>query len=283
MIFLSLVKSDKTVKIKNKTYGYINKIIYSLDTFRVIGMIKNPKKFVYVSRCEIDVIERCEKLGISMKGYRYINRLESVCKSFIGKEITIDACFSGKSIPITNINIVGNMLEDIFYPFFKESCPDFREGPKQSSPDYYAGDFQFELKAFYKTPGFDISNFTSFIHQVSEPDGLIKKLFKTKYLVFEYDIKNDAFIIKNFWLLNIWDLPSYGKTNPISVQSKKNIWYNIRPGPKTTWVKGDKSATLFIENLIKCIETCPNDLDNKDYLISCILKQKEEAKIQGFL
>ena len=41
------------------------------------------------------------------------------------------------------------------------------------------------MKAFLNSPGFDISNCISLMKKISEPGGLIKKLFKTKYIIFE--------------------------------------------------------------------------------------------------
>ncbi len=175
-------------------------------------------------------------------------------------------------------------MEDIFFPFYKEACPDFEEGPKQESPDFFADgkQFQFEQKAFYGSPGFDISNFTSFLHQMSKPGGLEKKLFKTKYLVFEYGLEGDGFVIKNFWMLNIWDLPTYGNKYPISMQAKKGIWCNIRPGVTSGWSDPSKTPAKFLEKLLECIDLCGH-LEGKQDLKASILTQMEEAKTRGLL
>jgi hypothetical protein len=216
--------------------------------------------------------------------YPNLEALDTLCKSFVGKKIYLNATFNGRSYPIMNPNLVGDLLEDIFYPLYKEVCVDFEEGPKQESPDFFGHgkEFQFEQKAFYNSPGFDISNFTSLVHQMSKPGGLVKKLFKTKYLVYEYGMSEGSFVIKNFWMLNIWNIPTYGLTYPISMQAKKKIWYNIRPGPKTSWTETSKTPMMFVENLLKCIEQC-HHLEDKPTLKSSIVTQIEEAKLQGFL
>ncbi len=216
--------------------------------------------------------------------YPNLEALDTLCKSFVGKKIVLTANFNGRSLPIMNPNLVGDLLEDIFFPFYKEECPDFEEGPKQESPDFFGHEkqFQFEQKVFYESPGFDISNFTSLIHQISKSGGLIRKLFKTKYLVYEYGIDESAFVIKNFWMLNIWNLPTYGKTYPISMQVKKKMWYNIRPGTKASWIDSSKTPHMFLDNLLKCINQCSH-LEDKESLKSSILTQIEEAKLQGFL
>jgi hypothetical protein len=216
--------------------------------------------------------------------YPHIESLRTMCKGFIGEKINLITTFKGRSIPINNVNIVGDLLEDVFFPFYKDACPDFEEGPKQESPDFFAYDkeFQFEQKVFCGSPGFDISNFTSLVHQISKPGGLIRKLFKTKYLVYEYTSDRCDFIIKDFWLLNIWDLPVYDKTYPISVQVKKNMWYNLRPGAKSGWRDSTKTPSKFLEKLISCIDICEH-LCDKDILKASIIKQMEEAKTLGFL
>ena len=192
--------------------------------------------------------------------------------------------FNGKTISIVNPDIVGNALEELFFPFYCEVCPDFKQGPPQNPPDFYALDneFQFEQKCFGKSPGFDISSFGGFINQISEPGALIKKIFKTKYLVYKYEIKDNEFTITNFWMLNIWNLPVYNKKYPISVQVKHGVYCNIRPGTACSWSDETKTAELFIKNLIVCINDS-KQLPNKEALIESISKQVEEAKTLGFL
>ena len=216
--------------------------------------------------------------------YPHILKLERLCKSFIGKEIYLVCTFNGKSTRIGNVNIIGDLLEDVFFPYYKEVCSDFEKGPKQESPDFFAQDktFLFEQKAFYKNPSFDISNFTSFIHEISKPNGLVTKLFYTKYLVYEYDIHDERFIITGFWLLNVWNLPQYDNKYPMSVQIKKNMWYNIRPGAKTKWLDTCKTPMRFLENLIKCLDMCNHVID-KQTMRQSIITQMEEAKRLGFL
>ena len=218
------------------------------------------------------------------KEYPHLKELNKLCESFKGQTITLQAVFQGHSINICNPNLVGDLLEDIFFTRFKEAFPDFEEGPKQDPPDYYAGgrEFMFEQKAFCSSPGFDISNFTSFFTQISKEGGLIQKIFKTKYLVFQYAVKENAFQIVNFWLLNIWQLPTYDLSKPLSIQDKKGIWYNFRPGPSSSWNNPQKTAERFIRSLLECLEQCPH-LQNKQTIKESILRQLEQAKTQGFL
>jgi hypothetical protein len=216
--------------------------------------------------------------------YQNLKELERLCESFIGKSFKLEVSFNGVSLPIINPNLVGDLLEDLFYPFYKKTCSDFERGPKQQPPDFYAGGrtFRFEQKAFYGSPGFDISNFTSFVNQLSEPGGLENKIFKTKYLVYEYGVNGDDYIIKKFWLLNIWDLPSYDNKYPISMQVKKGMWYNIRPGVSSSWSDKSKTPEKFINNILECIDICEH-LEKKDEMKLSIITQFEKVKTQGFL
>ena len=127
--------------------------------------------------------------------------LINICKSFENQYITLIATYMEKSIPIYNCNAVGDILDDIFYSIIKDKLDDFKEGPKQASPDYYSGIFEFEQKVFMKSPGFDIGNFTSYINTLCEDDGVYKKLFNTKYLVFEYKIIDKKIKIIKFHYL----------------------------------------------------------------------------------
>lgn len=213
----------------------------------------------------------------------YINNeiLKSVCKSFEDQDISLTVTFMGKSIQICNCNAVGDILEDVFYPIIKYNLDDFEEGPKQASPDYYGMNkqFGFELKVFMKSPGFDIGNFTSYINMLCEDGGVYKKIFNTKYLVFEYEIINKKIKIKRFHYLNVYNLVSYTGKNPVSMQIKKNMWYNIRPDSVKKWYCSTKTAQLFIENIINCINICPH-IEDKNNKINIITNQFESLKLK---
>jgi hypothetical protein len=217
--------------------------------------------------------------------YRNLQELTGLCKSFIGKEITLAAVFNGKTIPIANTNLVGDLLEDVFYPSYVEACPDIKEGPPQASPDFYAADeFHLEQKSFAGTPGFDIANYASLLDQLSEKGGLVKKLFKTKYLVFQYAMVGSVIKITNFWMLNIWDLAKYDGMYPIGVQNKRGMWYNVRPGAASSWTDTSKTPRLFLEKLFDSIDSCPHlEAAKKMAVKASITEQVAEAETQGFL
>jgi len=68
MLFLSSIKgSIKTLEIRGVMHGYINKIVYCLDTLQIKGLIKPPNKFVSVVKCKSEILEKCKKLGIKLR------------------------------------------------------------------------------------------------------------------------------------------------------------------------------------------------------------------------
>jgi hypothetical protein len=197
--------------------------------------------------------------------YAKTTELETTCRGFVGQRIALVAEFMGRKIPVTNTNLVGDMLEDIFFHGGLKDLGDFEEGPKQASPDFYAEDkrFHFEQKVFANSPGFDIGNFESLVAQMTEDGGLFKKLFLTRYLVFQYKIVDDQVEIKSFDLLNIWELVGYDGKNPISMQDKRGTWYNIRPQARSTWSDATKTPQRFVDALKECIRVCPQVQDKE--------------------
>lgn len=218
--------------------------------------------------------ENINETKVKLISYTNEDKLIHVCKTFECKEVQLFASFMGKSIQICNCNAVGDILEDIFYEKIKKEIDDFEEGPKQSSPDYFGMNkyFEFEQKVFMINPGFDISNFTSYVNQLCEPDGVFRKLFRTKYLIFEYFINEKNIIIKQFHYLNVYNLVSYNGKYPISMQVKKNIWYNIRPDNVKNWYMKEKNPMLFIDKIIECIKLC-HHIDDKENKINNITNQ----------
>ena len=224
-----------------------------------------------ISNKELETIEK----------YPNSKKLINICKSFEEKEIIITASFMGKNIPIYNCNAVGDILEDIFYPIIKEQIEDFEKGPKQASPDFYGinKNFEFEQKVFIKNPGFDIGNFTSYVNMLCENGGVYKKLFKTKYLVFEYTIINKKIKIIKFHYLNVYNLVGYSGKTPITMQIKKNMWYNIRPDSIKKWYCSEKTPQLFIDKIIECINNCPH-IEDKEDKITSIINQFDTLKLK---
>ena len=56
---------------------------------------------------------------------------------------------------------------------------------------------------------------------------------------------------------------NYTGKYPISLQSKKDMWYNIRPCSFAD-MKPEKTAEMFITQICKAIHETPNKLNNKE-------------------
>jgi hypothetical protein len=235
-----------------------------IDEHISIKLNSNKIKFNIKKNNNTNNIDTIEKHKSNIENYPNNKILLNVCKSFEKEEITLSATFIRKTIPFYNCNSVGDILEDVFYPIIKEKLNDFEKGPKQASPDYYGKgkQFEFEQKVFMKQPGFDIGNFTSYINTLSKDGGVNKKIFKTKYLIFEYSIIEEKIKIIKFHYLNVYNLVGYSGKTPITMQIKKNIWYNIRPESVKKWYSNDKTPQLFIDKIIECINKCPH-IENK--------------------
>jgi len=242
-------------------------------------------------RIDDSIDDLYELAGLSLKEkiseYEHSDKLVTLCKTFEEQKLELYAIFMDRKIKFCNCNAIGDILEDVFFPIIKDTLPEFEEGPKQASPDYYvitAGQkYEFEQKVFFQNPGFDIGNFSSYVDQLCKDDGVYKKLFMTKYLVFEYSIiddkENNNITIKKFHYLNVFNLVSYKGKYPISMQVKRNIWYNIRPDSVKNWYLPEKIPKLFIDKIIECITKCPN-IENKDEKIKSINDQFTKLQLK---
>lgn len=123
-----------------------------------------------------------------------LDSINNICKSLIGSKIEINyniILSNGEKFKsnLENINIVGDCMENIIYPFIKSKINIFEKGPKQRFPGFYNRN---------KNPNFDINNYTSFINQIEK--NLYDKLIKTKYLIFKYEIKDNIININPFYI-----------------------------------------------------------------------------------
>ena len=167
---------------------------------------------------------------------------------------------------IDNSNSVGDVIEQVV----GDLCGDMlTKGPSNQSPDFYCKNpltfienqtvNEVEVKVFENNPNFDIGNFDAYRRIISTESGLHKKIFKTMYLIIEYESVNTcSFRIKDVWVKNVWELPNYDGKYPLSLQVKQNRPYNIRPGSKKGWNDENKTPDMFIDRLNKCKKRWPH-------------------------
>lgn len=176
---------------------------------------------------------------------------------------------------INNCNIIGDCMENILIPYLQKNIKTIERGPKQKSPDFWNRNrnYEWELKTFKEKPGFDVSNYSSYINQLNQKGGVKRKLFRTQYLIFKYAFCGNYVKILDFKLCNIWNLLLYTGKYPISIQNKRGMWYNIRPCSYSDIDKKEKNPNLLITKLIKSIKECPNNINEKNKIIFNINKQ----------
>jgi len=245
-----------------------------------LSKVIEQTKFVISNNLDLDfsklsLIDNKKKVDLNMVDPK-TPEIKTICESLIGSKINIGFTITlqngeNHSGEINNCNIIGNCMEDILYPFIHKHIPTFEKGPKQSSPDFYNSKiWEWELKCFNKTPNFDIGNFNSYISSLE--NNLEKKMYKTQYLIFEYNLKNKIITIINFKLCNVWELINYTGKNPISLQCKKGMWYNIRPCSFND-INSNKTPIMFVKKICEAIDKTPNKMEDKQKTIDNIYKQ----------
>lgn len=144
-------------------------------------------------------------------------------------------------------DVVGSIIENWVKDWMKANDIDFEPNPNtQEKPDIYiypADKTQglLEIKAFdyTKSPNFDIADFKAFAKELLRRPYLID----TKALIFGYtmNIETGEVIVKDLWLMNIWELSRPSKRWPINVQYKNGIISKIRPA---TWYSYSKKLSF---------------------------------------
>ena len=210
------------------------------------------------------------------------NLIKQRCEKLIGGEIKINSniklndkstwCFS-----LSNKNIVGDSLEEIIYPYLKKYFKNIKKGPPQNSPDFYNdGKFEYEMKCYTRKPCFDLGSFNGFIKQLTAEGGVERKLYKTKYIIFEYHHEKDIIVINNFFMANLYEILNYNGKYPISIQVCDKMWKSIRPCSMKHRHRHEKSAYIFIERFCEAIQRCPNFIENREEKIEIIKSQFEK-------
>jgi hypothetical protein len=77
----------------------------------------------------------------------------------------------------------------------------------------------------------------------------------------------------------VYNLVGYSGKMPITMQIKKNMWYNIRPESVKKWYCPTKTPQLFIDKIIECINKC-NHIEDKIHKIANITTQFESLKLK---
>lgn len=184
-------------------------------------------------------------------------------------------------IPINSKDIIGNSIQEWLRSWFKSNNVSYTT-PKntQEFPDYIINpkspEMQYlEIKSWFggASPAFDIANFESYIATTLEDP---KKL-DVDYLIFKYNILEDeSIIIENVFLKKIWEISGPSSVDPIKVQRKKGVIYNLRP---LTWENPKAKPFNNRLDLVKAISNTYIEYTKKDESKS-IAAQSWLAQIQ---
>ena len=190
-------------------------------------------------------------------------RIASLCAGLVGAKINLGftaTLQNGKQLvgQIDNCNIVGDCMENIVFSHISSSIETFTKGPKQASPDFFnEGVWEYELKCYSGTPGFDIGNVNAYIDELEHD---LQRKLSTQYLIFEYSMCESEVTIQSFRHARVWGLLNYAGKYPLSLQCKRGMWYNLRPCSARDFNHPSKTPDLFIQQLCLAIESCPNQL-----------------------
>jgi hypothetical protein len=155
---------------------------------------------------------------------------------------------------------VGKNAEEALCQHLSSKLPSFSKGPNPGAPpDAVNRGHAYEIKTYCGSPGFDIGNFGAFVTQAATIGG-VKRLLETLYIVVAYnwDACTGTAEFSSVQLLPVWALVSYTGIRPLSVQSKRGTWYNLRPSAASGWHDADRTPGRFIEALCKAVDQCPN-------------------------
>lgn len=149
----------------------------------------------------------------------------------ISKEGYTTFSLNGIDVEVSNVNIIGDLIQEWLRDFMIHNKIDFREkGNTQAFPDFLLNPESektdlLEVKSFTKSPNFDIANFSAYARSLRENAYRLD----AKYLIFHYSPKGKGVVIDNIWLKNVWEICGNSNRSPLKIQWKQSDPVNIRP------------------------------------------------------
>ena len=176
----------------------------------------------------------------------------------IGSHGKITFTLSNTTIPIKDISVVGNIVQEWLGHYMEDHRIAYRTKPNtQDFPDFLLNPNDdkcdlLEVKVFTKSPNFDVANFSAYVRSLRDHPYRLD----ANYLIFEYEVNEDSGVIciKDIWLKNVWEICGSSERSEVKIQWKQNDPVNIRPA---TWYsakvkfKPFNSKLEFIEALYK--------------------------------
>lgn len=158
--------------------------------------------------------------------------LKTLKSDLLNQQGVININLAGISLDIQAKDVIGNSLQEWLGMWFKSNGINYRVLTNtQEFPDYII-DFNgvetyLEIKTwnYEKGPAFDLANFNSYIDSLEASP----KNIDADYLIFGYQSNQNGFIVKDIFLKKIWEMAGASSVDPLKIQKKKGIVYNIRP------------------------------------------------------
>lgn len=179
--------------------------------------------------------------------------LHALKSNLLNQQGVININLAGISLDIKAKDIIGNSLQEWLGLWFNSNGINYRVLTNtQEFPDYII-DFNgvetyLEIKTWNceKGPAFDLANFNSYIDSLEASP----KNIDADYLIFGYQSNQNGFIVKDIFLKKIWEMAGASSVDPLKIQKKKGIVYNIRPMPFHTRPNSTfKNRLDFLEGL----------------------------------
>lgn len=153
-------------------------------------------------------------------------------KDILKQQGVINIKLAGISLDIQAKDIIGNSLQEWLGSWFDTNKINYRVLKNtQEFPDYII-DFDgvesyLEIKTwnYAKGPAFDLANFNSYIDSLEANP----KKIDADYLIFGYLSNSNGFVVEDIFLKKIWEMAGASTVDPLKIQNKKGIVYNIRP------------------------------------------------------
>ena len=169
--------------------------------------------------------------------------------------------FLGIKSETLNKDSIGSIIQTWLEEWFIDQKIYFSKTKNsQERPDFFISKDRnkgfLEIKAFLKSPSFDIQSWNAFLNlMLITPNHIY-----ADYLIFEYEILNNSFRIKNLYLKKIWEISrpmnsQQAKINwPVNVQYKNNEIVNLRPRSDLNGEKYFNSEKEFLIAIQKTID-----------------------------
>lgn len=206
---------------------------------------------------------------------------EALKRDLLDKQGVISMDLAGISLDIRAKDIIGNSLQEWIGSWFSEKGITYRVlKNSQEFPDYIITfddiESYLEIKSFNydKGPAFDLANFNSYIDSLEKNP----KKIDADYLILGYSSNSKGFVVKQIFLKKIWEMSGKSTVDPLKIQNKKGIVYNIRP---MTFYKKPNSTFKNRSEFLKGLTETKRKYSNQGTEISDI-DQWEKAIITEY-